>query len=170
MEVAKNTVSVHSFVTKIGKIRVGSTDNGLAVVELPGESMGQLEYLIAHHLPGYKIANGGPFNKEVERQLKAYAEGALKEFTLPLDLRGSSFQQKVLTTVARIPYGRTMTYGEVAKSIGSPGASRAVGHANARNLIPLVVPCHRVVASNGLGGYGGGLELKKRLLVMEGAL
>ncbi|TET95557.1 MAG: MGMT family protein, partial [Candidatus Zixiibacteriota bacterium] len=72
--------------------------------------------------------------------------------------------------VARIPYGRTMTYGEVARAVGSPKACRAVGTANAQNNLPLVIPCHRVVASSGLGGYGGSVEMKKRLLRLEGAL
>jgi methylated-DNA-[protein]-cysteine S-methyltransferase len=87
-----------------------------------------------------------------------------------LDIRATPFQKKVLRRVARIPFGKTATYGRVAASVGAPNASRAVGQANASNNLPLVIPCHRVVAANGLGGYGGGLTLKKRLLNLEGAL
>ncbi len=74
----------------------------------------------------------------------------------------------VLERVAAIPYGHTLTYGAIARAIGKPGAARAVGAANARNPLPLLIPCHRVVASNGLGGYGGGLAMKRRLLELEG--
>jgi methylated-DNA-[protein]-cysteine S-methyltransferase len=161
---------VHSFETEIGRLRIASTDEGVALIMLPTDSEDQFERLKLKYFAGYSVENGGKINYESEVQLKSYMRGELREFSLPLDWRGTPFQQKVLRKVAQIPYGRTMTYGEIAAAVGAPGASRAVGHANARNLIPLVVPCHRVVASNGLGGYGGGIELKRRLLIMERAL
>ena len=94
----------------------------------------------------------------------------LVHFDLDLDLRGTPFQLRVWDELQRIPQGEVRTYGELAASLGQPGAGRAVGGANGRNPIPLIVPCHRVVASDGLGGFTGGLEWKERLLAHEGVL
>ncbi|MEU3255093.1 methylated-DNA--[protein]-cysteine S-methyltransferase [Streptomyces sp. NPDC006997] len=105
---------------------------------------------------------------EAEEQLEAYFAGALKEFTLELRLHGTPFQRTVWAALQRIPYGETRTYGEVAADLGNPHASRAVGLANGRNPVGIVVPCHRVVGASGdLTGYGGGLERKRRLLDFE---
>jgi methylated-DNA-[protein]-cysteine S-methyltransferase len=107
-------------------------------------------------------------------QLRAYFSDARFQFELPLDLeRLTPFQQNVLTTIRRIPVGAVWTYGQVARAIGKPKASRAVGQALGRNPVPIVIPCHRVIAGDGsLGGYsgGGGLASKRLLLQMEGAL
>ncbi|MEP7192947.1 MAG: methylated-DNA--[protein]-cysteine S-methyltransferase [Actinomycetota bacterium] len=101
-------------------------------------------------------------------QLDAYFSGALTLFTLPLAPRGSQFQQRVWAALQDIPYGETESYGALAERIGSPGAARAVGLANGKNPVSIVIPCHRVVGSNGnLTGYGGGLERKKQLLHLE---
>ncbi len=110
----------------------------------------------------------GPF-QDVIRQLTEYFGGKRLVFKLPLDLeQGTPFQRKVWRALLDIPYGRTVTYKEIAESIGQPSASRAVGGANGCNPIPIVIPCHRVVASgNKLGGYSGGLDVKKRLLELE---
>jgi methylated-DNA-[protein]-cysteine S-methyltransferase len=103
-----------------------------------------------------------------KEQLAAYFAGDLTEFTLELRLAGSPFQRKVWQQLTRIPYGETRSYGELAEALGSPGASRAVGLANGRNPIGIIVPCHRVVGAKGsLTGYGGGLDRKKRLLDFE---
>ncbi|WP_149830827.1 methylated-DNA--[protein]-cysteine S-methyltransferase [Streptomyces tailanensis] len=105
---------------------------------------------------------------ETEEQLEAYFAGELKEFTLELRLSGTPFQRSVWQQLQRIPYGETRSYGELAESLGNPAASRAVGLANGKNPIGIIVPCHRVVgASGGLTGYGGGLDRKKRLLNFE---
>ncbi|MFR0356193.1 methylated-DNA--[protein]-cysteine S-methyltransferase [Streptomyces sediminimaris] len=105
---------------------------------------------------------------EAEEQLTAYFAGELKEFTLELRLRGTPFQRDVWNQLRRIPYGETRSYGELADALGKPSASRAVGLANGRNPIGVIVPCHRVVgADGGLTGYGGGLERKQRLLDLE---
>jgi methylated-DNA-[protein]-cysteine S-methyltransferase len=105
---------------------------------------------------------------EAIRQLKAYFMGDLKEFNLPLLLEGSEFQKKVWKALCRIPYGTTISYGELARCIGKPLAARAVGGANGRNPLPIVIPCHRVINGNGqLGGYSCGLEIKKYLLNLE---
>ncbi len=108
-----------------------------------------------------------PF-KEVIRQLGAYFEGKLKDFDLPLVLDGTQFQLLVWNNLRKIPYGETISYGQLAKRIGSPDAARAVGLANGSNPIPIIIPCHRVIGSNGdLTGFGGGLPVKKKLLALE---
>jgi methylated-DNA-[protein]-cysteine S-methyltransferase len=101
-------------------------------------------------------------------QLTAYFDGTLTEFELPLAPEGTQFQRKVWDGLRAIPYGKTVSYGELARRIGSPAASRAVGLANGRNPIAIVVPCHRVIGSDGsLTGYGGGLDRKRFLLALE---
>jgi methylated-DNA-[protein]-cysteine S-methyltransferase len=105
---------------------------------------------------------------EAEAQLEAYFAGELTEFTLPLRLHGTPFQRRVWEHLRTIPYGETRTYGQLATALGNPKASRAVGLANGKNPIGIIVPCHRVVGTDGsLTGYGGGLERKKRLLDFE---
>jgi methylated-DNA-[protein]-cysteine S-methyltransferase len=111
-----------------------------------------------------------PF-REVVQQLKAYFEGKLHRFDLPLAPEGTAFQLKVWQTLRTIPYGKTWSYGELARRIRNPLASRAVGAANGQNPIPVIVPCHRVIGANGsLTGFGGGLPIKQKLLALEGAL
>jgi len=103
-------------------------------------------------------------------QLKEYFAGRRQEFTLPLDLRGTDFQKRCWHELLKIPYGQTRSYREVANAIGKPKAVRAVGTANGQNPVAIVVPCHRVIASDGtLCGYGGGLRIKEELLRLEGA-
>ena len=108
---------------------------------------------------------------EVEAQLEAYFAGDLKEFTVPLAPSGSPFQLAVWTELTKIPYGSTVSYGDIARALGKrPVAARAVGLANGANPISVIVPCHRVIGSDGsLTGYGGGLERKELLLRLEGA-
>jgi methylated-DNA-[protein]-cysteine S-methyltransferase len=160
---------LHSFRTKIGVVRTASTDKGVAIIALPGEnSEYYFEGKIERHFADYQIDHGGPMNKKAEVQVKGYLENKRASFSLPLDIQGPAFCKKVLKRVARIPRGKTMSYGEIAAAVGNPRAARAVGSANANNTLPLVIPCHRVVAQNGLGGYGGGEHIKRRLLKMEG--
>jgi methylated-DNA-[protein]-cysteine S-methyltransferase len=112
-----------------------------------------------------------PLTAEAARQLRAYFAGQLRRFDLPLEMQGTGFQLRVWRELERIPYGETRSYSQIAVAIGAPQAVRAVGAANGANPIPIVVPCHRVIGASGkLVGYGGGLPLKKRLLVLEGAL
>ena len=102
------------------------------------------------------------------RQLRAYFTGDLEAFDLPLAPKGTPFQQKVWGELLSIPFGETISYGQLAKRIGNPKASRAVGLANGSNPIPIIIPCHRVIGSNGkLTGYGGGLPIKEKLLALE---
>jgi len=109
--------------------------------------------------------------REVLAQLAAYFAGEIHEFDLPLAMTGSVFQLRVWEALRKIPYGTTISYGELAARVGDPKASRAVGLANGRNRIGIIVPCHRVIGANGaLNGYAGGLENKRWLLEHEGAL
>ncbi|MFC8916146.1 methylated-DNA--[protein]-cysteine S-methyltransferase [Streptomyces sp. NPDC047821] len=111
-----------------------------------------------------------PFGEAI-RQLDAYHAGELTEFDLPLHLAGTPFQRGVWELLRTIPYGETRSYGELAEALGKPAASRAVGLANGKNPIGIIVPCHRVIGTGGgLTGYGGGLDRKRSLLVFEGAL
>ncbi|TGB03143.1 methylated-DNA--[protein]-cysteine S-methyltransferase [Streptomyces sp. MZ04] len=110
-----------------------------------------------------------PFGEAIS-QLEAYFAGELTEFDLPLRLDGTPFQRTVWRQLQLIPYGETRTYGQLADALGKPNASRAVGLANGKNPIGVIVPCHRVIGAGGaLTGYGGGLERKQRLLALEGA-
>ena len=105
---------------------------------------------------------------EARRQLTEYFAGARRAFDLPLAASGTPFQRRVWEALRRIPYGETISYGELARRIGKPTASRAVGAANGRNPIAIVVPCHRVIGADGtLIGYGGGLPVKEALLALE---
>jgi methylated-DNA-[protein]-cysteine S-methyltransferase len=107
---------------------------------------------------------------EVVAQLGAYFAGERTAFDVPLDLRGTDFQQLVWRALLEIPYGETRTYGELARTIGRPNAARAVGLANGHNPVGIIVPCHRVIGADGsLTGYGGGLERKRALLALEQA-
>ena len=106
--------------------------------------------------------------RELTSQLDAYFQGELERFDLLLAPEGTAFQQNVWHELSNIPYGRTISYGELARRIGNPKASRAVGLANGSNPIPIIIPCHRVIGSNGkLTGYGGGLAIKEKLLALE---
>lgn len=108
---------------------------------------------------------------EARRQLEAWFEGRLRSFDLPLAPRGTPFQKRVWEEIRRIPFGATRSYGELARLLGRPSAARAVGGATGRNPLSIVVPCHRVIGSQGtLVGYGGGLERKRFLLQLEGIL
>ncbi len=110
-----------------------------------------------------------PLLKETEEQLLEYLEGKRKVFQVPLNPKGTKFMKEVWTALQEIPYGETKTYGQIAQRIGKPKAARAVGMANHRNPIPIIIPCHRVIGSNGkLVGYALGMEKKEFLLTLEG--
>jgi methylated-DNA-[protein]-cysteine S-methyltransferase len=118
---------------------------------------------------GFGAGNGnGALDAEVARQIEDFFAGKRRAFDLPLAPDGSDFQKRVWEELIRIPFGETISYGELARRVGRPGAARAVGRANATNPIALIVPCHRVIGSNGkLTGYAGGIDLKEKLLVWE---
>lgn len=135
-----------------------------------GSTLTHLRMADQSHEPdrsGWQPGDDGMFTDVVE-QLAAYFDGSLTEFDVDLQFDGTQFQHRVWTALQTIPYGETRSYGEIASQIGSPGASRAVGLANGRNPISIIVPCHRVIGSTGgLTGYGGGLERKRALLALE---
>ena len=111
-----------------------------------------------------------PVLERLAQQLERYYAGELREFELPLEPLGTDFQLRVWSELRRIPWGRTISYGELATRIGQPSASRAVGAANGKNPLPIVIPCHRVIGSDGsLTGFGGGLPIKRALLAIEGS-
>lgn len=109
-----------------------------------------------------------PVLQAARRQFHAYFAGKLREFDLPIKFEGTAFQNRVWKQLTRLGYGETISYGELARRVGNPAASRAVGLANGKNPIAIIVPCHRVIGANGtLTGYGGGLPRKKKLLELE---
>ena len=164
------TLYRESVATPIGRLTLLSSDKGLCYVGLPGCSKADLDRFVARHFSDAKVAPGGNHNRKAASEIKGYLNGKIKRFTVPLDLKAEGFSRKALLKVKAIPHGKTRTYGQIAASLGNPKAARAVGAANASNPIPIIIPCHRVVASTGLGGYGGGLSLKRWLLLAEGAI
>jgi O-6-methylguanine DNA methyltransferase len=156
--------------TPVGSLRLVSTRAGLAFVSLPHASGRGFEGWLRRHAPGARVEPAFAPNREAARQILEYLEGKRTLFELALDLRATDFERAVYAEMSAIPYGRTRSYAELATALGRPRASRAVGGASAANPLSLVIPCHRVIASDGrLGGYGGGLDLKARLLAMERA-
>jgi len=165
--VAEGLVDVRYDVTEspVGELFLASTDRGLCRISYRVE--GQEEELARVY--GLRVLRL-PLD-EVRRELDQYFEGQRREFDLPLDLRVAPFHEAVLHELARVPYGRTETYGSLAAKVGRPRAARAVGTVMNRNPIPIVLPCHRIVGANGsLTGYAGGLHVKRALLELEGAM
>lgn len=145
--------------TPIGELLLAGQDGALAMIGFPKGSM-------------RRDPEPGGYNEKplarARQQLQEYFAGERREFDLPLELTGTEFQISVLKALQQIPYGETVSYGEVAKRIGRPKAMRAVGAANGRNPIPIVVPCHRVIGSSGdMTGFGGGIDTKEALLRLE---
>lgn len=121
--------------------------------------------------PTGAVSEESPLLREAASQLTEYLGGERREFQLPLNPKGTDFQRLVWAALRTIPYGEARSYGEIAHQIGRPKASRAVGMANHRNPIAILIPCHRVIGSDGkLVGYGGGLDIKEQLLKLEGVL
>jgi methylated-DNA-[protein]-cysteine S-methyltransferase len=156
------------FETPFGSLRVVSSDKGLVYIELPNESGRGFEGWKKTHARNAKVVERRAAHDDVVDQLLEFTRGERREFTMDLDLRATEFQLAVYQCVAKIEYGETLSYSDIANAIGNPKAVRAVGAANGANPIPLVIPCHRVIARGGaLQGYAGGLKLKARLLAME---
>ncbi len=146
--------------TPIGDLLLAGDDAALSLVAFPEGSMRR------DPEPDW-IYSEKPF-ANARQQLTEYFAGTRKDFDLPLSLAGTEFQLRVLDELRRIPYGETTSYGDIAARIGKPKAMRAVGAANGRNPIPIIVPCHRVIGSSGdLTGFGGGLDAKQALLQLE---
>lgn len=149
----------------VGPLTVEGDEDAVTYIGLPDDT-------VPAEGPSVDGAAGplpGPVSAAVA-QLAEYFSGQRRRFDLPLRLGGTAFQRQVWLALGDIPYGTTISYAELARKVGRPRAFRAVGQANGANPLPIVLPCHRVVASGGgLGGYGGGLDMKRRLLQLEGA-
>ncbi len=156
--------------TRLGWMGVAFNAQGLVGLHLPRASRADTLRGLQEEYPNARIAGAAP--REISRELKEYADGKRRAFEVPLNLVAvKPFQRAVLEVIQKIPFGQVRTYAWVAREIGKPRAVRAVGHALGANPIPLILPCHRVIGSDGgLHGYGGGLELKARLLRLEGAM
>jgi methylated-DNA-[protein]-cysteine S-methyltransferase len=160
MNAMNDRVCYTHLTSPLGKLLLLSDGEKLTGIQFPGHQ--------PKTLPAHWKRDAAPFG-EVVSQLRAYFAGELSDFDLPLAMQGSPFERKVWSALCKIPYGKTVSYGHIASKIGQPKACRAVGLANGKNPIPIIVPCHRVIGANGsLTGYGGGLDLKRKLLRLEG--
>jgi O-6-methylguanine DNA methyltransferase len=154
--------------TPFGPLIVVSSDKGVVRVALPDESGRDRMDEIKREFPGSEFREDAQKNREAVHQLEEYFSGTRTSFDLPLDLQGTDFQKKVWKAMLKVPYGRTRSYGEIARDIGSPKASRAVGGSCGKNNIAIVIPCHRIIGSSGsMTGFGGGIPLKEKLLNLE---
>jgi len=154
----------------LGTMVAAAVDEGVVLLEFGDiERLKRQAPLLRRWFRGPVLADNHPHLARLVGELEEYFAGSRREFTVPLVLRGSPFELAVWRELQRIPYGETRSYADVARAIGNPKAVRAVGSANGRNRLPIIVPCHRVVNTGGkLGGYGGGLWRKVRLLEIEG--
>ena len=160
----------------VGPLFLAASEKGLVALEFDSRSPGQQtirpnprDLRAESHAVGFE--NSERRLSVYMHELEEYFSGKRREFTFRLDLRGTEFQLACWRALLQIPYGETRTYADIARTVGRPQGFRAVGMANNRNPIAIVVPCHRVIASDGtLCGYGGGLDVKRKLLQLEGAL
>lgn len=167
--------------TPLGPMKAGVTDEGVCLLEFadgdaaPGKARRDgacgLRDGTAERRDGHAPRHDGQAARHLKAlgtQLAEYFAGARRDFDLPLSLAGTDFQQRVWQQLQRVPFGETITYDELARRAGSPGASRAAGQANGNNPVAIVVPCHRVIRASGeTGGYAGGPDRKRRLLELE---
>ncbi|HEX3722063.1 MAG TPA: methylated-DNA--[protein]-cysteine S-methyltransferase [Nitrolancea sp.] len=166
------TLSIGSVETPLGRVWIAASDFGVRVVTVPGATEAECIAVAGKRtVVAVGVAGDKPILDLAERELCDYFAGTLRDFTVPLDLHGTPFQQRVWSAVFAVPYGATTTYREIAEQIGSPNAFRAVGAANGANPAAIIVPCHRIIGSSGgLQGYGGGLHQKRALLDHEAGL
>jgi methylated-DNA-[protein]-cysteine S-methyltransferase len=151
------------------RVLVADAGRGVCMTSLAGEdARGRLREGSGRWEPEAELAEDAAALDGAIEQLVAYGAGERRDFELELDPRGSEFDRAVWRELARIPWGATRTSGEIAERVGRPGGARAVGGAAGRNPIPVIIPCHRVLAANGPGGFTGGLHHKRRLLALEG--
>jgi O-6-methylguanine DNA methyltransferase len=157
--------------TSIGPLALYGTAAGLMAIVFPRHSRLAVEAWLDRVIGEARIVDDREAHEEAISQLTDYFAGTRRTFDLELDVRGTVFQQRVWQAVAAVPYGQTRSYADVARATGNPKAVRAVGAANGANPLPLVIPCHRIIGSSGgLHGYGGGLDVKARLLEIEGVI
>ena len=165
-----------TFSSAVGPLFLAASEAGLVALEFDARLPGQQTIRpnprdLRAEKNGIEFVESPQSMRQYASQLEEYFAGRRRDFDFPLDLRGTDFQIACWRALLAIPYGETRTYADIARAVGKPTAFRAVGMANNRNPIAIVVPCHRVIASDGtLCGYGGGLDLKRKLLELEGAL
>lgn len=157
--------------TPLGRVWIAASQSGLRVVTVPGSTREECTGEVVRRAMGaVEFVDGGGLIKQACGELGEYFAGARQRFTVPLDLRGTDFQRAVWDAVCQVPFGETITYQGIARQIGAPTAYRAVGAANGANPVAIIVPCHRIVGTDGkLHGYGGGLRQKQTLLDLEAA-
>lgn len=162
-------ITYASLNTPIGRLLIAKTPHGVCKINLPSKTDGSFFQWIVDHFPEEEVIEDRDSLREERNELQEYFDGERRTFTLPLDLKTTQFREKTLHQVAKIPFGKTASYKEIAEQINNAKAVRAVGSANGSNPLPIVIPCHRVIAHDGtLGGYGGGLSMKNWLLEHEG--
>ncbi len=166
---AKETITINRILTPLGPMLVGASERGICLLEFVDRRM--LETQIKRLQKALKctfIPGNHPSINRLDQELTEYFSGDRKGFSVPLDLPGSEFSRKVWDGLRKIPYGETRSYQEQARALGTPAAVRAVARANGDNRVAIVVPCHRVIGSDGtLKGYGGGMWRKRLLLDLE---
>ncbi len=164
-------ITYASLNTPIGRLLMAKTGRGICKISLPSEHDSSFFHWLKDRFPEEDIIEDSESLSDEISQLQQYFNSERTEFTFPLDLRTTPFRKKTLQKVADIPFGETASYKDIAVQINKEKAVRAVGSANGSNPIPIVIPCHRVIAHDGsLGGYGGGLPTKKWFLKHEGCL
>lgn len=170
------TLQTSTMESPIGPLFLAGSDRGLVALEFDARKPGQQSIRpnprhLREEKSSFEFEDSPHALNLYVVELQEYFSGTRRNFSFPLDLRGSEFQLHCWRALLAIPYGETRTYANIARAVGKPNAFRAVGMANNRNPIAIVVPCHRVIASDGsLCGYGGGLDVKRKLLELEGAL
>jgi AraC family transcriptional regulator of adaptative response/methylated-DNA-[protein]-cysteine methyltransferase len=156
--------------SSLGRLLVAGTERGISAVYL-GDTPAKLEAALRKEYPSAQIHRNPAAVSRWVRQLVNHLAGRREALEMPLDVQATAFQRRVWEALRKIPYGETRSYGDIARAVGRPQGFRAVGMANNRNPVAIVVPCHRVIASDGtLCGYGGGLDVKRKLLELDGAL
>ncbi len=161
-------VTVATIDSAIGPLTAGVTDSGLALLEFSDPARLDRQLATLHRLFGPTRLGRHPMLDQISTELGEYFEGTRRQFEVPLVIRGTPFQEEVWRALLTIPYGTTSAYSDIAERLGRTNGQRAVGLANGRNRIAIVIPCHRVIErAGGLSGYGGGLARKKFLLDLE---
>src|SRR5438270_1775291 len=172
MEMLHSTI----FISRVGPLFLAASERGLVALEFDARLPGQQTIRpnprdLRAEIKGVRFEESEAAMQLYIRELDEYFAGNRREFTFALDLRGTEFQRACWRALVAIPYGETRSYADIARAVGKPKGFRAVGMANNRNPVAIVVPCHRIIASDGtLCGYGGGLQIKRQLLELEGAL
>jgi O-6-methylguanine DNA methyltransferase len=168
---SRTKVYCTSFDSRIGRIYVASTERGVCKISVPRESRKDFFEWLKEHCDVESVIDNRARNKEVIDQLTRYFNGKLAKFTCSVDLIGTPFQIRIWKELSKIPYGSTITYKHLAKRVSAPKAFQAVGRANGANPLPIIVPCHRVLGTDGaLVGYSCGIKTKEFLLRLEGAI